>query len=112
VINAHDAMLSKGGKLEINVKQVNENAEVSFSDTGKGIKEVNLSKIFEPFYTTRRVLKGDTVPVTWLGLFVSYGIVQRHGGNIEAKSQVGQGTTLTVRLPVKEVETKERIVEQ
>lgn len=112
VINAQDAMLPKGGNLEISVKQVNGNVEVSFSDTGKGIREKNLSKIFEPFYTTRKVLRGDTVPVTWLGLFVSYGVVHRHGGEIEAKSQVGQGTTLTVRLPVKEVEPKERIVEQ
>jgi len=108
VTNARDAMLPRGGKLEICVKQVNENIEVSFSDTGKGIKEENLSRVFEPFYTTKGAIGGDTVPGTGLGLSVSYGIVKRHRGAIEVKSQVGQGTTFTVKLPAKEVEPKEK----
>ena len=108
VTNARDAMLPGGGKLEICVKQVNENIEVSFSDTGKGIKEENLSRVFEPFYTTKGAIGGDTVPGTGLGLSVSYGIVKRHRGAIEVKSQVGQGTTFTVKLPVKEVEPEEK----
>jgi len=112
VINARDAMLPKGGKLEICVKQVNEDAEVSFSDTGKGIEEENLSKVFEPFYTTKGALGGSTVPGTGLGLSVSYGIIQRHKGTIEVDSRVGQGATFTVRLPVKEVRPKERIVKK
>ena len=112
VINARDAMLPKGGKLEICVKQVKENIEVSFSDTGKGIEKENLSKVFEPFYTTKGPLGGSTVPGTGLGLSVSYGIIQRHRGTIEVNSQVGQGTTFTVKLPVKEVEPKERVVKE
>lgn len=112
VINARDAMLPKGGKLEICVKQVKENIEVSFSDTGKGIEKENLSKVFEPFYTTKGALGGSTVPGTGLGLSVSYGIIQRHRGTIEVNSQVGQGTTFTVKLPVKEVEPKEKVVKE
>ncbi|MCK4802035.1 PAS domain S-box protein, partial [bacterium] len=89
VINARDAMLPKGGKLEICVKQVKENIEVRFSDTGKGIEKENLSKVFEPFYTTKGTLGGSTVPGIGLGLSVSYGIIQRHRGTIEVNSQVG-----------------------
>ena len=112
VINARDTMLPKGGKLEICVKRVKENAEVSFNDTGKGIEEENLNKVFEPFYTTKGTLGASTVPGTGLGLSVSYGIIHSHGGEIEAKSQVGQGTTFTIRLPVKEVGPKKRIIKQ
>ncbi len=112
VINARDAMLPKGGKLEICVKQVKGNIEVSFSDTGKGIEKENLSKVFEPFYTTKGALGGSTVPGTGLGLSVSYGIIQRHKGTIEVNSQVGQRTTFTVKLPMKEVRPKERVIEE
>jgi PAS domain S-box-containing protein len=112
VINARDAMLPKGGKLEICVKQVKGNIEVSFSDTGKGIEKENLSKVFEPFYTTKGALGGSAVPGIGLGLSVSYGIIQRHRGTIEVNSQVGQGTTFTVKLPVKEVGPKERGIEE
>ena len=112
VINARDAMLPKGGKLEICVKQVKENIEVRFSDTGKGIEKENLSKVFEPFYTTKGTLGGSTVPGIGLGLSVSYGIIQRHRGTIEVNSQVGQGTTFTVKLPMKKVRPKERVIEE
>lgn len=112
IINARDAMLSQGGKLEICVKQVKGNIEVSFSDTGKGIEKENLSKVFEPFYTTKGALGGSTMPGIGLGLSVSYGIIQRHKGTVEVNSQVGQGTTFTVKLPVKEVELEERIVKE
>ncbi len=110
VINARDAMLAKGGKLEISVKQVKGNIEVSFSDTGKGIEKNNLSKIFEPFYTTKGAFGGSTVPGMGLGLSVSYGIIQRHRGTIEVDSEVGRGTTFTVKLPVAELEQGKKIV--
>ncbi|MEO5561188.1 MAG: two-component regulator propeller domain-containing protein [Dokdonella sp.] len=67
---------------------------VSISDTGKGIEPENLDRIFEPFFTTKPVGVG-----TGLGLSVSYGIVQRHGGSIEVASALGSGTTFTIRLP-------------
>jgi two-component system NtrC family sensor kinase len=67
-------------------------AEVVIADTGQGIAPEHLSKIFDPFFTTKE--KG-----TGLGLSVVYGIVERHGGRIAVESQVGQGTTITLRLP-------------
>jgi len=112
IINARDAMLPKGGKLEICVKQVKGNIEVSFSDTGKGIEKENLSKLFEPFYTTKGALGGSTIPGIGLGLSVSYGIIQKHRSTIEVNSRVGQGTTFTVKFPTEEVEPKERVIKE
>ncbi|MFB0526981.1 MAG: PAS domain S-box protein [bacterium] len=112
VINARDAMLPKGGKLEICVRQDKGNIEVSFSDTGKGIKKENLNKVFEPFYTTKGAFGGSTIPGIGLGLSVSYGILQKHEGTIEVSNRVGQGTTFTVKLPVKELRPKEGIIKE
>jgi signal transduction histidine kinase len=69
---------------------------VEIGDNGHGIPENVLSKIFDPFFTTKEVGKG-----TGLGLSIAYKIVQEHGGRIDVKSKVGQGTTFTVLLPVK-----------
>jgi len=67
---------------------------ITVADNGKGIPEKNLGKIFEPFFTTKEN-KG-----TGLGLAVVWGIVSEHGGVVEVKSQVGEGTTFTIRLPL------------
>ena len=67
-------------------------AVLEVEDSGVGISEEHLPRIFEPFYTTRP--KG-----TGLGLFVAHGIVQRHGGTLEAESDVGKGTRFRVFLP-------------
>lgn len=69
--------------------------EVAIIDTGCGIPEGDLKKIFDPFFTSKEVGKG-----TGLGLSVSHGIVQAHGGVIRVSSVVGQGTTFTVYLPI------------
>jgi signal transduction histidine kinase len=66
--------------------------EIVVSDTGKGIAEENTDKIFEPFFTT----KGNG---TGLGLAITHGIIGQHGGVIDVKSKLGQGTTFTIRLP-------------
>jgi two-component system NtrC family sensor kinase len=71
--------------------------DVVIKDTGKGIKEENLSKIFDPFFTTKDVGQG-----TGLGLFITHDIIVRHNGTIKAKSALGTGTTFTIRLPAQE----------
>jgi two-component system, NtrC family, sensor kinase len=68
---------------------------LTVSDNGEGIPSENLSKIFDPFFTTKSDGKG-----VGLGLAVSYGIIQAHGGDIEVRSQPGQGTTFSVLLPL------------
>jgi signal transduction histidine kinase len=66
---------------------------VRISDTGKGISEQDVARIFEPFFSTRA--KG-----TGLGLWVSQDIVRHHGGRIEVTSTEGQGTTFNIILPI------------
>jgi two-component system NtrC family sensor kinase len=68
--------------------------EVRFADTGKGIPAEHQPRIFEPFFTTKGARKG-----TGLGLSVSLGIVQKHEGTIDVRSDEGRGTTVTVTLP-------------
>jgi two-component system, NtrC family, sensor kinase len=94
VQNAIQAM-SAGGTLRVNLSQVGEAVAIAVQDTGIGIPPQHLSRIFDPFFTTKPPSEG-----TGLGLSVSYGIVARHGGQIEVQSTVGEGTTFTVLLPV------------
>jgi signal transduction histidine kinase len=99
VLNALDAM-PEGGALTIgcNTTKDRELVAVEFTDTGVGIPEQRISDIFNPFFTTKPDAKG-----TGLGLSVSLGIIRQHGGDIEVKSQVGQGTTFSIFLPVAKV---------
>ena len=69
--------------------------QISIQDSGKGMNADTLDKIFDPFFTTKGVGQG-----TGLGLSISYGIVQNHGGEIQARSQSGVGTEFVVILPV------------
>jgi signal transduction histidine kinase len=70
--------------------------ELRFQDTGEGIAKEHIPKIFDPFFTTKEGVG------TGLGLAVSYGIIERHGGRIEVFSDVGAGATFVIKLPVKE----------
>ncbi|HEY0173828.1 MAG TPA: GAF domain-containing protein [Pyrinomonadaceae bacterium] len=92
VVNAIDAMPA-GGRLDISCRRLGERLRLLFADTGAGMAEEVRARIFEPFFTTKGVHG------TGLGLFVSYGIVERHGGNISAASGPGIGTTFTIDLP-------------
>ena len=95
-INAVQAMLD-GGSLIIRAYPSEDGhwLKVEVKDTGIGIDPEHLPRIFDPFYTTKQVGRG-----TGLGLSVTYGIVEKHGGHIEVESQKGQGATFTVFLPV------------
>ncbi len=94
VINAIEAMPSGGDLwLETSLSEDGKWVLASFRDTGQGMSSEQLANLFEPFYTT----KADG---TGLGLAISYGIIERHGGEIEVSSQLNEGTTFVVRLPV------------
>jgi two-component system NtrC family sensor kinase len=97
-INAIQAMLD-GGSLSVRAYPSEDGhwLKVEVKDTGYGIDPKDLPRIFDPFYTTKQVGRG-----TGLGLSVTYGIVEKHGGHIEVESQKGQGATFTVLLPVHE----------
>lgn len=92
--NAFDAM-PEGGELTISTRVDNGRVAVSFKDTGTGIPADIIDKIFDPFVTTKPPGKG-----TGLGLSVSYGIVQKHNGEIRVKSGPGSGSTFTVIIPL------------
>jgi signal transduction histidine kinase len=94
-LNATQAM-PEGGSLEIRADRDGEFVRVAVEDTGIGIPEEDLEKIFEPFYTTKEAGEG-----TGLGLSVSYSIIEKHGGRIEIESRVGEGTTFLVFLPIR-----------
>jgi PAS domain S-box-containing protein len=95
-LNARDAM-PKGGWLTIVTRQEPGVAIVEVGDTGSGIPAEQLSRIYDPFFTTKAIGKG-----TGLGLSITYGIVQEHGGTISCDSQVGHGTRFTIQLPLAE----------
>jgi two-component system NtrC family sensor kinase len=103
LLNASHAM-ENGGDLRINTRNSGkgEFVVVAISDTGCGIPKENLQKIFDPFFSTKENSG------TGLGLSVSYGIINSHGGMIEVESSVGVGTTFTISLPI-ESETGEEV---
>jgi len=87
---AHDR-----GTLTITTENHNGTMRISFADDGPGIPLENLSQIFNPFFTTKQTGKG-----TGLGLSICHGVVSEHGGQIYAKSQPGEGTTIFIELPI------------
>ncbi len=101
-LNARDAM-PKGGWLTIVTRAERDGAVVEIGDTGSGIPAEQLSRIYDPFFTTKEIGKG-----TGLGLSITYGIVQEHGGSITCDSQVGQGTRFSIRLPLAIAAKRER----
>ncbi len=92
VLNAQQAM-SGGGELTITTEKKDKMLLVRFADTGQGIPEENLEKIFNPFFTTRQEGTG-------LGLAITHRILRSHGGKMEVKSRVGEGSVFTVFLPL------------
>ena len=90
-INAIQAMPS-GGRLKVTLEQASDATRITFADTGEGISETALDRVFEPYYSTK-----DTG--TGLGLAVTKKIVDEHGGRIDVTSVPGAGTSFTVELP-------------
>ena len=101
IINALDAT-EPGGSINVDTgislsasDSGKKAVEITIADTGCGIPPENLDKLFDPFFTTKEVGQG-----TGLGLSVSYGVVQRHGGTIRVQSEVGKGTRFFIWLPI------------
>ncbi|MFH1698900.1 MAG: PAS domain S-box protein [Candidatus Omnitrophota bacterium] len=95
--NAREAM-PEGGTIDITTLQESDFVKINIRDSGQGMDDETLSKVFEPFYTTKK--KG-----TGLGLPVCYGIIKAHGGELKLESQSEKGTTATILLPIKGGET-------
>jgi hypothetical protein len=93
ILNARDAM-PRGGWLTIKTSADDDTVVAEVCDTGVGIKREDIKRIYDPFFTTKGIGRG-----TGLGLSVSYGIVQEHGGAIFVDSVPGKGTTFQVALP-------------
>lgn len=94
VKNAMQAM-TRGGVLTLQTDATPEAVWISATDTGSGIPQEVLTRLFEPFYTTKRKGSG-------LGLMIVQRIVREHGGRIEVESRVGKGTTFRLWLPLRE----------
>jgi two-component system NtrC family sensor kinase len=97
IANARQAM-PNGGTVRVDVRRDGDSVVTSVSDDGPGISPEARDRIFEPFFTTKRLSGG-----TGLGLSVSLGIAQSHGGTLTVSSEPGAGATFTLRLPVEEV---------
>ena len=103
IINAFDAT-EPGGRVIVSTDLTvsgrtrgQKGIEIAIADTGSGIPSDHLDKLFDPFFTTKEVGQG-----TGLGLSVSYGIIERHGGTIRVQSEVGKGSTFSIWLPLEE----------
>jgi len=98
--NAVQAM-PKGGKLIIGTRRSGNFIEITFRDTGVGISEEDIKKLFTPFFTTKAKGMG-------IGLTICKKFVEEHGGKIDVQSKKGEGTVFTVKLPIKQVKGGEK----
>jgi signal transduction histidine kinase len=96
LVNAWHAMAG-GGTLTVTTARREAQAVITIADTGCGIPEEHMSRLFEPFFTTKPTEQG-----TGLGLAVAHQLITGHGGHLDIASQVHQGTTVTVTLPLAE----------
>lgn len=92
ILNAKDAM-PKGGTITLRAREEGTKVCMEVIDQGRGIPVEHLDKIFDAFYSTKEELRG-----AGLGLFVTYGLVQQHGGTINVRSEVGRGSVFTITM--------------
>lgn len=102
ILNSLDA-IEEDGKITISTYADDKYVTLEVSDTGKGIDKEEMLHLFEPFFSTKE--DGGT----GLGLPIVYGVVERHSGTIDIKSEIGKGTTFTIKLPIEEKSTNEKI---
>ncbi len=97
ILNAEAAIkeINRPGILTVTTERANNHVNIMFKDNGCGIKKHIMPRIFDPFFTTKEIGKG-----TGLGLSICYSIVVKHGGKISVKSQVNEGSTFTIRMPI------------
>ncbi len=93
LLNAHQAM-PDGGRIDIELGSDGDDVVARMRDTGEGIPDTNLSRVFDPFFTTREEEGGSG-----LGLSIIYGIVQNHNGKVDVESRLGVGTTFKIQFP-------------
>lgn len=91
------------GEVWIRIKVVDKNVIIEFEDDGRGMDEVTVQKIFNPFFTTKPVGQG-----TGLGMSISYKVIKNHQGNIQVDTEVGKGTKFTITLPINRVKESEK----
>ncbi len=99
LIQNAEAATPKGGTMSISANGSNGEVHIQVGDTGSGISEEHLGKIFEPYFTTKQNGTG-------LGLTLTYKIIKEHGGDISVNSRVNQGTTFTISLPIPQTDRK------
>jgi signal transduction histidine kinase len=99
VVNGAHAISGERGVITIRTGREGEQVWIEIADTGVGIPKEIQSRIFDPFFTTKQIGSG-----TGLGLSLSYGIIQKHNGQIEVHSEPGQGTTFRITLPIRQLE--------
>ena len=95
IVNAIQAATEKHGKVVVNCQEKDLYADIQVRDTGYGIAEDEIGKIFEPYFTTKQGKNG-----TGLGLYITKKVIDDHNGSIDAASTLGVGTTFTLRLPL------------
>ena len=101
-VNAIQAMKEKRGSLKVSTRKTEGEIEVSFQDTGTGIKEEDMKKLFTPFFTTKAQGMG-------VGLAICKRFVKLHEGSISVQSEEGKGSIFTVKIPISRVTEVEKL---